>query len=254
MRLRLMTYNIRYGGIGHEAGILEVIRVAQPGVILLQEITASAVVVDLAAALDMQIFIAAGNQFSIALLSRWPVIEAQSYHPFPPIRDTVLDVGVEYQAGRTFNLIGVHPVASPGTFVEYWRLWELNVALKRAAAHANQPCVIAGDFNAIAPGDRVLTDSAGRIMRFLYAVQLGRIFRQAIGRMRAAGFTDCYRQLHDHDDGFTIPAPGPKVRLDYIFANPQAEACLIYCEVVTEPEAVHFASDHYPLIADFELE
>ncbi len=251
-RLRLLTYNILYGGIGHEAEIVEVLRFAQADVILLLEVTEAAVVMNFAASLNMHSFVAEGNQFSMALLSRWSIIQAKSYHPFPPIRDTVLDAGIEYETGGCFYVIGVHPVASPGTLIETWRIWELSVALKRAAAHRENPCVMAGDFNAIAPGDQVVTDSAARYMRLLYKLQLGRIFRQAIRRIQAAGFVDCYRHLHT-DDGFTIPAPNPKVRLDYIFANPQAEAGLMCCEVVTHPEAVHFASDHYPLVAEFEL-
>ena len=249
-----MTYNIHYGGRGHEADILEVIRVAQPDVILLQEVTETAIVEDLAAALNMQMFIAEGNQFSIALLSRWPIAEATSYRPFPPIRDTVLDAGIEYRAGGCFYVIGVHPVASPGTFIEYWRIWELSIALKYAAAHREQACVMAGDFNAIAPGDRVLTDSAGRLMRFLYTLQRGKIFRRAVGRILAQGLVDCYRQVHPNEDGFTIPAPTPKVRLDYIFANSRMSSRLKRCDVMRQPDAVDLASDHFPLMAEFELE
>jgi endonuclease/exonuclease/phosphatase family metal-dependent hydrolase len=254
MRLRLMTYNIHYGGRGHEAQIVEVMRSALPDVIVLQEVTDAAIVRNFAAALNMQVFIAEGRDFGMALLSRWSIVEASSYHPFPPIRDTILDAGLEYQAGKCFYVIGVHPIAFPGTFFEYWRIWELRVALKRAAAHHEQACIIAGDFNAIAPGDRILKDGAPREMRLLYAVQFGRIYRQAIGRMLAASFTDCYRQLHTDEDGFTIPTPNPKVRLDYIFANPQASLFVKRCEVVTQPDVVNSASDHYPLIADFELE
>jgi len=254
MRLRLMTYNIRYGGKGHETEIVEVIRSAQPDVVLLQEVTDAAIVTDFAAALNMQSFIAEGNGFSMALLSRWPIVEPVSDHPFPPIRDTILDAGIEYQPGRCFYLIGVHLVAFPGTFFEYWRIWELSHALKRAAAHRDHACMIAGDFNAIAPGDRVLTDRAPREMRILYALQLGRIFRQAIRRILAAGFVDCYRQLHPDDDGFTIPTPTPKVRLDYIFANPQASRALVKCEVLWQPEAVRYGSDHLPVMVEFGLE
>jgi len=249
-----MTYNIRYGGQGHEEQILEVIRSAQPDAVLLQEVTDSAIVRDFAAVLKMQCFIAEGNGFHIALLSRWSIVESVSVHPFPPIRDTILDAGIEYQAGRRFYVIGVHPVAFPGTFFEYWRIWELSIGLKRAAAHRDHACIIAGDLNAIAPGDRVLTDSAPREMSFLYAVQLGRIYRQAIRRVLALGFIDCYRHLHPGEDGFTIPTPRAKVRLDYIFANPQASRSLKTCDVVVQPEAVHTASDHYPVMAEFELE
>ena len=42
-RLRLMTYNIRFGGRGHETEIIEVIRAAQTGVVLLQEVTDDAI-------------------------------------------------------------------------------------------------------------------------------------------------------------------------------------------------------------------
>ena len=248
-----MTYNIRYGGQGHQEQILDVIRSTQPDIVFLQEVIDSAIVTGFADALKMQSFIAAGRGFSIALLSRWPIVESINYRAFPPIWDTVLDAGVEYQAGRRLYLIGVHPIAFPGTFLEYWRIWELSIALKRASAHREQACIIAGDFNAIAPGDRVLTDGAPLEMRLFYAVQLGRIFRQAIRRVLAASFVDCYRHLHPGEDGFTIPTPTPKVRLDYIFANSQASSWLKMCEVARQPEAVNRASDHFPLVAEFDL-
>lgn len=249
-----MTYNIRYGGRGHERQILDVIRLAQPDVILLQEVTHSEIIVDFAAALDMQLFIAKGNAFSIALISRWPILESFSYRQFPPIRDTVLEVGVEYQEGKRLYLIGVHPIAFPGTFFEYWRAWELNIALERATYHREEACIMAGDFNAISPHDRILTDSAPPIMHLLYRLQRRRIYRHAMRRLLAAGLLDCYRHLHPVDDGFTLPTPTPKVRLDYILANDKLSACLHRCEVITQPEVVHVASDHYPLLAEFELE
>jgi len=59
-----MTYNIRYGGQGHEEQILEVIRSAQPDAVLLQEVTDSAIVRDFAAVLKMQCFIAEATAFT----------------------------------------------------------------------------------------------------------------------------------------------------------------------------------------------
>ncbi|HVU10375.1 MAG TPA: endonuclease/exonuclease/phosphatase family protein [Phototrophicaceae bacterium] len=245
---------MRYGGVGREAQILDVLQSVQPDVTLLVEVTDTAVVATFASAMQMQSFIAPGNGFSIALLSRWSIVEASSTRPFPPIRDTILDAVVEYQPGRRLYLIGVHPIAFPGTFFECWRRWEVSLALKRAAAHQNQPCIIAGDFNAIAPGDRVLKDGAPREMRLLYGLQRGYIYRTVMERIAKAGFTDCFRRLHPGEDGFTIPTPQPKVRLDYICANPLAAEGLRRCEVIRQPEAVDQASDHYPLLAEFDLE
>lgn len=220
----------------------------------MQEVTDAAVIDNLASALQMQSFIAQGNGFSIALLSRWPILGPSSTRPFPPIRDTILDAAVEYQPDRRLWLIGVHPIAFPGTFFEYWRRWELGLTLKRAAKHQDQARIIAGDFNAIAPGDRVLTESAPREMKLLYGLQRGKIYTEAMERMTKAGFTDCYRHLHPGEDGFTIQTPHPKVRLDYICANRRVADRLTRCEVIRQPEAVDQASDHYPLLAEFDVE
>jgi endonuclease/exonuclease/phosphatase family metal-dependent hydrolase len=65
---------------------------------------------------------------------------------------------------------------------------------------------------------------------------------------------DCFRVLHPNDDGFTLPASDPKVRLDYVFADPALSPALRECRVVTEPAAVKIASDHLPVLAQFETE
>jgi exonuclease III len=87
----------------------------------------------------------------------------------------------------------------------------------------------------------------------VYTLQGGKIFRQLIRQLHASGLTDCYRYLHPIEDGFTIPTPYPKVRLDYIFANAHLLPALQRCDVVIEPSVVRQASDHYPLLAEFEL-
>jgi exodeoxyribonuclease-3 len=252
MQLRLMTYNILYGGIGREAQLLEVIRTANPDLVLLQEVTRADVITALAKTLKLQHFIAKGNRFSVALLSRFPILEANTHNQFP-LRDSVLEASIQISADQRLYIIGVHPIAFPGTFFEYWRNWELSIALKRALMHHEDACLIAGDFNAISPHDRVVIDTAPRIMHLLYGLQLGYIFRHAMRKLLATRFLDCYRHLHPTQDGFTIPTPNPKVRLDYILANQRLAPRLTSCDVVTAPDAVHRASDHYPLVADFEL-
>ena len=48
MKLRLLSYNIRYGGQGREAAIAAVIRSADPDIVMLQEATDRGVVARLA--------------------------------------------------------------------------------------------------------------------------------------------------------------------------------------------------------------
>ncbi len=253
MTLRLLTYNICFGGRSRESQILQVLHSQEADIILLQEVTQPSIAVDLAAALDMRLFLAQGNAASIALLSKFPITEERSHHPFPPVRDTVLEAAISYAPNCVLYVIGVHPIAYPGTLFEYWRNWELKIALDAAAVHGTKPCILAGDFNAIGPADKVLTDSAPTFMRLLYRLQGGRVFRQSVQRVLASGFVDCFRYLHPVTDGFTIPTPDPKVRLDYVFANATMLPFLRRCEVVSSPDAVHHASDHYPLVADYEM-
>jgi exonuclease III len=80
------------------------------------------------------------------------------------------------------------------------------------------------------------------------------VYRQSIRAYLSAGFTDCFRRLNPNDDGFTLPPPFPNARLDYLFANAILAPRLSSCRVVREPAAVLQASDHYPVVAEIELE
>ncbi len=126
----------------------------------------------------------------------------------------------------------------------------MRVVLQRSK-HSASPGLIAGDFNAVAPNDRVVVKSMPAILKLMLLLQGGRFFHHAIAATQVAGFADCYRFLHPDRDGFTLPAPSPTIRLDYIFANEALKAYLQKCDVVREPAAVHQASDHYPLVAEF---
>jgi exonuclease III len=81
---------------------------------------------------------------------------------------------------------------------------------------------------------------------------MGRVLRRALKPLSDAGYVDCFRALHPHDEGFTLPAFHPSVRLDYVFAGPALSVHVRACRVVTEPEAVKVASDHLPVLAEFE--
>ncbi|MEP7288147.1 MAG: endonuclease/exonuclease/phosphatase family protein [Chloroflexota bacterium] len=249
MNFRLLTYNILHGGKDREALLLSVLQKAEADVVVLQEVEQIEIVESFAQNLNMHLFIAS----DIALMSRYPIVEKYSYRSFPRIRDTVLEAAVTLPSGRLLHIFGVHPIPFPGSFLEGWRNRQLSNLRKHAAQYTAEPCLIAGDFNSIAPMDRVMTNGAPFIMRLMYWLQRGKIYRTAISNILKVGFTDCYRDLHPQDDGFTIPTRSPKVRLDYIFANSIMRPLLQHCAVVTDSSEVHLASDHYPVMAEFEL-
>ena len=249
-----MTYNVLDGGVGRENQLVEVLQAVQPDLVLLQEVFDTGLVERLAGLFGMEWFIARANtRWHLALLSRCPIIARESYRPLPPILQTVLDATVRLPSGEPLRIIGMNTAPLPSFVAELWRRWEVGVMLARYRTGPDLPCLVMGDFNAIAPGDRPAMSSMRWLDRVLLLAQANRIVRLAVPAILESGLADCYRALHPGDGGFTVPAPAPCVRLDYIFANPRARAALTGCFVVREPAAVQHASDHYPVVADFDM-
>ena len=249
MHFKLLTYNILHGGKGRESLLLAILQKAQADVVILEEAEQIQTVREFAQILQLFMFTCNG----IALLSKYPITATQCHRSFPRIHDSILEATLILPSETVFHLFAVHPIHYPGSFLDLWRNWQLRVVREYSKLYVREYCLIAGDFNAIGPADRVATSSAPFVMRLIYRLQRGNIYRSAIENMLRAGFIDCYRQLHPTDAGFTIPTGSPKVRLDYIFANARLHSTLLSCDVVTEPSEVHRASDHYPVIAEFEL-
>jgi len=254
MSLRVMTYNILNGGERREAYIREVIQTAQPDVAVMQEVYSEELLKFLSRALAMNYYIGSGNKKRrVALLSRLPVRAFTSFHPLFPIWRNFIEAEIEYEPNKTVRMIGVHPIASLGFPFEVWRLWEAKYIVRHVHSRQNEPCIIAGDFNAIAPGDRVWTAGMPGWLRWMIFLQGNRVYRFSIPAVLSAGFTDCFRFLNPGEDGFTLPPPNPNTRLDYIFVNAKMKAHLRKCRVVREPENVNHASDHYPVLAEFDF-
>lgn len=247
-----MTYNILDGGLGRESLILEVLSVNQPDILILQEVTKATVIQNFAKSLGMNYFFAEGNsKRHLGLLTRYPITFRQSYHPFP-IRTTILQASIEYKPEKRLHLFGVHLLAFSLFAFELWRTWEISIVLREALKYQLEPCVIAGDFNTIAPTDSVDRTTLPPKIKLMYALQGERIFHRVISKVLRARFTDCYRSLHT-ETGYTYPPPKPNTRLDYIFANTKLKQYLRECHVVAELAAVYRASDHYPVLAKFAI-
>jgi exodeoxyribonuclease-3 len=139
-----------------------------------------------------------------------------------------------------------------GVVFEVLRWWEAKYVLSYLHHSHNTLCLIAGDFNAIAPGDKVNIDNMPNWLRWIIYLQGNRVYHFSIETFLSAGFIDCFRFLNS-EEGFTLPPPNPNSRLDYIFVNATMKAHLKKCWVVREPNSVNLASDHYPVMAEFSF-
>jgi exodeoxyribonuclease-3 len=255
MTFRLMTYNILDGGAGREAALTEVIRTASPDVVIMPEVMQPAVLKRMASDLGMASCLAHGPERGrkVGAFSRLPILGWRSLRSRWTWRECV-EVSVRLPDDQPLTIYGLHLIAFHSWFFEWWRIQEVRGLLEHIRRAAPGLHLLAGDFNAIAPGDRVVWEATPLWVKAQLWFQAGRVLRYALRPLLEAGYVDCFRVLHPNDDGFTLPASDPKVRLDYVFAGPALSPALRECRVVTQPDAVKIASDHLPVLAEFETE
>jgi exodeoxyribonuclease-3 len=244
VRLRLVSYNIRYGGVGREDALAETIRQCAPDIALLQEATRPDVVERLAAATGMSTWGAwAGH--SVAFLSRLP-IEHHEWHRPPWSRRSFLEL---VPAGLGVRIFGVHLSAVHSNWTERRRVRELRSILEGIGQHQHGFHVVAGDFNTLAPGEELDDRRLPYRLRAVLWLTGRRIRWQTIQIMLDAQYADAYRTLHPGDAGHTFPTWDPHVRLDYLFLPGGSVDRLQGCDVVRPGNGTAPASDHYPLLA-----
>ena len=246
MTLRLLSYNIRYGGLGRVETIARVINDSAPDLVLLQEATRPRVVEQLAAATGMTEWRSFERQ-SLAFLSRRPIAVAEWHRPRFS-RHAFIEV---VPAGMNVRIFGVHLSAVHAAWTERRRAFELRGLLKGIAQHQGGFHVLAGDFNTLAPGELLEMRALPRRLRALVWLSGGRIKWRTIQMILDAGYVDAYRLRHYQEIGHTFPTWAPHLRLDYAFVPTAFAERVIACDVVRHPEAAR-ASDHFPLIADLD--
>jgi exodeoxyribonuclease-3 len=242
--MRLLSYNIRYGGTGREAALAAVINAGRPDVVVLQEATIPAVVEQLARATGLAHWGAKRGQ-SLAYLSRLPLDHVEWRKPRVS-RHAFIEV---VPAGGAWRIVGVHLSAVHSAWTEQRRRYELRALLLAIQQHQHGPHVLIGDFNTVAPGELVdFTKLPGRL-RALVWLSGGRIRWKTIQGVLDAGYVDAFRHLQPELVGYTFPTWDPHVRLDYLFVPRPCINRVSRCQVFSANE-VRDASDHFPIIAE----
>lgn len=245
MTLRVLSYNIRYGGTSREQDLAAVIRGAAPDVVMLQEATDPSVVMRLAHLTGMSHW-GARLGHSTGFLSRCGVTHHAWHHPRGS-RHAFLELVLERESCRLF---GLHLSAWFSKWSERRRAREIRALLNGIREHQHGFHLITGDFNALAPGEMLHVGRMPRWIRAMVWVSGRDIARDTIQTMLDASYADAWRLLHDDAPGHTFPTWDPHVRLDYVFVPVRDAARVRRCEIVTSPAESRVASDHFPLMAD----
>lgn len=244
--LRIVSYNIRYGGRGRASALGRVIRACAPDVVILQEATDPDVVASLATLAGLPFWRSSAGD-SLAWLSRVPV-ESSEWHRPSVARRAFLSLTLR---GAWPRIFGVHLSAVHASWTERRRVRELRAILERTALERDRFHVVVGDFNTLAPGEQLDVAKLPRRLRPLVWLSGGRIRWQTIQVMLEAGYADAFRVLNAAAEGHTFPAWSPHVRLDYAFVPAAHAGRLSSCRVL-HTAVDEDASDHFPLLLDLD--
>lgn len=252
--LRVMTYNIGMGGVDDDLTnrlplIHAVVRGSHPHVLAVQEANEFELrwhrrLFDFERATGLRGFLGLSPTGFHGALFVSPVLQPVHLRADEAAGNrSVLEMPLQVPNGFSLTVAGVHldPI-SPA------------VRFAGAMSCANAaPAIVMGDFNNCRADDPDAEEKWARFSPRHQARTGGeRVDDQVFRALEHAGYVDVYRRLHPGEHGFTTLAVGG-LRLDYIFATADLAARATACEVLRTPETAQ-ASDHYPVVADFDLE
>jgi exodeoxyribonuclease-3 len=248
VKLKLLSYNIRFGGRERKAQIAEVIRAAQPDIVVFQEASEPSVIEFLSRECEMPHW-GARAKYSIGYISRLEIANHEWHHP-PGSRHAFLEI---QPFGRDIRIFGLHLRARFSKWSERRRHQEIRALLKGIEQHQHGFHVLVGDFNTLAPEEVFNLQLMPLWIRALIWLSGNDIRRDTIQTILDAGYLDGFRTLYPTDKGYTFPVRQPHVRLDYVFLPDKYRENLESCEVVKNPAIVTKASDHFPLLINLNL-
>ncbi|HKO44349.1 MAG TPA: endonuclease/exonuclease/phosphatase family protein [Pyrinomonadaceae bacterium] len=247
MIVKLLSYNIRFGGRRREKEIAGVIRAVEPDIVVFQEATDTRVIDQLAAETGLSRS-AARREHSIGYISRLDIAHHEWHYP-AGAKHSFLEIVL---AGTEERIFGLHLSAMFSKWSERRRVREIKSLLKSIERYQAGFHVLVGDFNTLAPGEVLEVRRMPAWIRGLVWLSGRDLQRDTIQHIKDSGYIDVYRTLHPDDKGYTFPVWDPHVRLDYLFVPKVFGDRMTSCEVMNTTDAAK-ASDHFPLLAQVEF-
>jgi len=246
--MRLISYNILNGGEGRADPIAETIAAQRPDVVVLIEADKPEIVERIAARLEMEVVEAVGKRHSVALLSRWPIVESINHGQLDAgISNCFLEAVVHGPSGNEWllGIVHLHPRAADADDLhrrqEIARICE-TFADARATGRSH---LLAGDFNSDSPIQRIDPAQCKPATRKVWHENGGHIPRGAIQALLDNGYIDTLHAMRGDEAGtlasFTTNHPGQRV--DYVFAYGLENR--LKNAWIEQDRLAKYASDHF---------
>jgi endonuclease/exonuclease/phosphatase family metal-dependent hydrolase len=243
--MRLVSYNIRFGGGRRVAFIGAVLAALEPDVVLLQEAVDPWAVDRIARGAGLP-HVYRRPEWSVAALTREPARGHQWHRPGRSRGFLEVDPGGEPR----LRLLGLHLPSGLSARGERARLRSVETLLDWAGGAADDNTLLVGDLNSVARGDVPRVAAMPLWLRLLLRFD-GGIRTDVQDRLAEAGWVDAFRHLNPRDPGFTLPAVEPQIRLDYVLAPKLILPLIQSCAPAADVALAARASDHLPLLTVF---
>ena len=256
--VRMFSYNIFEGGEGRADELAEVIAAQRADIVALIEADNIDVLERIAARLDMDYIQAAGKKHSVAVLSRWAMVESINHSHTSAAGRTrpscLLEALIKDSAGREWVVGAVHLHPRAGEADEEIREEEVTGLLDLFEHHrlAHRPHILAGDFNANSPIQEIDPEKTKESTREDWRRNGGVLPRRVIQRLINAGYVDTLHAVKGEAAGrmgtFTTQHPGQRV--DYVFAHGLSNQ--LTDAWIEQDRLAKYSSDHFPIGAAFD--
>jgi len=264
--MKVMSYNTLFGGFDGNDGRrfdaqVKLIKEVNPDILLVQELKGFTqnnmkLLFEMEKRIGMRGFIAPA------------VHTGQNTGVFikPPIMPVSVEIDAEhFHHAVVIATLDVPGMAKPLTVISaHLCPFGYHVRLREAAYlinHADDSAltIVAGDFNSVSSHDPdpVGLDELPSRFKARYVTAEGKTDRSVLATLYQAGFVDIAFKLGGHNDS-TVPAANFKgaefvpFRSDYILAT-KALAAKAKSYSVIKNQITDMASDHYPIVAEFNL-
>ncbi|MGZ3626728.1 MAG: endonuclease/exonuclease/phosphatase family protein [Ktedonobacteraceae bacterium] len=167
---RILSYNILAGGKQRVDQLTNIISSAQPDIVGLVEANNPQIVEEIAQRLGMHFRMSESYaddcKGQTALLSRLPIIDTHSHYLSDRHTRSVLEASIEEEGGHKLTIFIAHLTAAfyQSRGGDALRRREVQAILRIMMSKRGTPHLLMGDFNAIAPGDRL---KASALLRYL---------------------------------------------------------------------------------------
>ncbi|MGN6369476.1 MAG: endonuclease/exonuclease/phosphatase family protein [Phycisphaerae bacterium] len=259
--MKIMAYNILEGGEGRIDPLAEVIRLADPDVVMVAEaweeglfqkladrVGRGGVIVDRFRAENPR-----NKEGAVGVLSKLKIVEAVNHAALDGrFTKGACHVVLETKTGK-LPIVGVHLHARETIADEEERLKELPGVFAIGELFRGRPHVIAGDFNAYHPAQIVEAEKLREKTKGRISKQGWEVPRDVVREILERGYVDAHALHHPPAEfGTSFTTSHPAARVDYVFVTPELCGQVKGCEVF-KPEMARFASDHFPVVCELDV-